>query len=304
MNNINIKILTLLITFICLIFNISFSPDQASKLVTSYKVETPVYGKNDTNKQIEVTFISNCGFLVKVGDKKILFDLESPESAFDKSAVLSVHDLMYSNKPPFNNITAILISHSHADHVGAKELVKYLNKNRNVKLYSTADTKSEFKKSDSLYFDQIEKNIIVIDPYKTGILEKTIEGIKIEFLGLYHAGAPNYIFNNLSFVLEFVNASVFYMSDIDPGYEKNIEIIKKWADKKERIDLLFSPDVNLYKNRWSEKGFVIVKEYIKPKNIIAMHINPKEYDEAEKKVKENFPYALVFRRCMEKKIFK
>jgi L-ascorbate metabolism protein UlaG (beta-lactamase superfamily) len=256
-----------------------------------------------STKSIKVTFIGNCGFLVQVGEKKILFDLEEPQ----REEIRQVYDLLVANKEPFNNSTAVFISHCHDDHIGKKEFAVYLKKNENIKLYSTCDTRDELKKVDPSSFSQIEWNVVVIDPYApddTGIVEKTIAGMNVEFLGLYHGGEPKYSMKVLAFVLHIDGACLFYLADVEPSDDKNLEVIKKWAAKNEKVDLLFSHWGSLFKNQFSPRGVDVVKEYIKPGRVIPMHIFPEMINEVEAKVKENFPVFFIFKKCLESQVFK
>ncbi len=270
----------------------------------AYAAESPLVPPGQGSaKSIKVTFISNCGFVVQVGDKKILFDLEEPQ----REEIRQVYASLIANKEPFNNITAVFISHRHDDHIGKKEFAAYLKENKNIKLYSTDDTRDDLKKADPSSFKQIERNVVAIDPYdpdNTGIVEKTIEGMKVEFLGLYHGGEPKYTEKVLAFVLHIEGVCLFYLSDIEPFDDKNLEVIKKWAAKNEKVDLLFSHWGSLYKNQFSPRGVDVVKEYIKPGRVIPMHIFPEMINEVEIKVKENFPAFYIFKNCMESRVFK
>lgn len=254
-------------------------------------------------KSIKVTFISNCGFLVQAGEKKILFDLEEPQ----REEIRQVYDLLAANKEPFNNITAVFISHRHDDHIGKMGFMAYLKKNKNIKLYSTGDTRDDLKNADPSSFKQIERNVVAIDPYApqyAGIVEKTIAGMKVEFLGLFHGGEPKYTVKVLAFVLHIEGACLFYLSDIEPSDAKNLAVIKKWAAKNEKVDLLFSHWGSLFKNQFSPRGVAVVKEYIKPGRVIPMHIFPEVINEVETKVKESFPAFFIFKKCMESQVFK
>jgi len=274
-------------------------------IVMTFIIRQNLFAVNSVNTNgLEITFISNCGFLIKAGDKKILLDLEDPEKSFYKTELLEAYNLMYNNKAPFDDVNLLLISHPHADHLGAKEVTKYLSENSKVKMYSTVDVLDEIKKKDLNLFNQIKNNIETVNPFDGKIIEKEIDGIKIEFLGTYHAGAPNYVLKDLCFIIHFGETKIFYMSDIDPGYENNLEAIRQWSSKKEKIDLLFAPDVVLYLNEWSsQKGIDAIKNFIKPKKIIATHLNPKAIEESKLKVRENFLDVNFFDKSMEKIIF-
>lgn len=263
-------------------------------------VQTSTNLKN-TNGPIEVTFISNCGFLINIQGKKILVDIEEPGKAFDKASVSTVYEKLFSNTAPFNDIDAVLISHPHSDHVGMNELLAYLQQNPTVQLFAAENTVADLQKTNPSLFTEVNSSIIMIDPFTTNFVEKTINGISITFIGCWHAGAPAYVLKDLCFVIETGGIRIFYMSDIDPTYEKNLAVLSEWKMKKKPVDLLFTPDINLYDNDWVKKGNEVINSAIVPKTVIAMHIDPNAMDEAEKKIKVNYPDGIVFRTCMEKR---
>ena len=59
--------------------------------------------------------------------------------------------------------------------------------------------------------------------------------------------------------------------------------------------MLFSPGANLYETPWSTDGAGTIKRLIRPEPVVAMHLDPQAVDEAESKVRKNFPAAIVFR---------
>ena len=258
--------------------------------------------KNTTKGNAEITFITNCGFLVQVGDKKVIFDIESPKTAFDKASLLKAYDLMNKNKSPFNDVDLVMISHPHDDHLGKKEITEYLKMNKKVKLISTIDTRDELKKADSVSFTELAQNIFTLDPYDKRESDIDYNGIKIESIGMYHFGAPNYVLKDLSFIIEINGIRIFFLSDVDLSYEKNLTALKEWSKRKGKIDILFSCDVNLFINDYSKNGPNVIKEYINPKNVIAMHFDPKKVEETEKNVKAFFPNTILFKKSLEKKI--
>lgn len=256
--------------------------------------------KTDNPPKISVTFTSNCGFLVEIGDKKILFDLEDPSKSFLKNDLIKAYELLYANKAPFDNIDYLFISHEHPDHFGVKEVSKILQSNKKISLFTTSVVMDELKKFDPTVIDNL-KNALVVNPFESGSTIIENEGIKIEFLGTYHAGAPNYVVPDLCFIITVEDVRIFYMSDIDPGYEKNYEIIKKWSAKNEKVDLLFAPDVVLYLNEWSsQRGIDAVKKLIKPAQIIATHFDPGNVEESAKKVSAKFGNVVYLKENLSK----
>ena len=282
--------------FVFFIFCLALLAAQEKSAVNFLQVpaEVVVPGSKPLPGPLRVTFFGNCGFLVQADGSKVLFDLESPEKASDKAAADEAYRLLAEAAPPFDGLVTVLISHAHPDHVGIKEMAGCLEKNRKLKLYSTADTWDELKQAGAPA-SWLGERVFVVAPGESRSLNKVLDGMEVEFLELLHAGAPDYVFNDLCFVVTFGGVRVFYLSDVDPGFKKNRVILEKWSRENERIDLLFSTDANLYETPWSTAGAATIKKLIRPERVVAMHLDPRAVDQAESKVKENFPAAIVFR---------
>ncbi|MEE4244317.1 MAG: MBL fold metallo-hydrolase, partial [Kangiellaceae bacterium] len=83
------------------------------------------------------TYVANESVLITTSSHKILFD-PFFHNDFGYYQLVSPRDrkLMLENKAPFDNLTAIVISHAHEDHFDAKDVVNYLSKYPKVKLYA------------------------------------------------------------------------------------------------------------------------------------------------------------------------
>ena len=68
---------------------------------------------------------------------------------------------------------------------------------------------------------------------------------------------------------------------------------------QEGIDIAFIPVWFLL---YSE-GQTIVREHIKPKHIIAVHISPADNDPVSEQIMQGFPNAIAFTRLLEKKSY-
>jgi len=251
---------------------------------------------------ITVTFIANCGFLLEGGGQKILFDLQEPDKKAGSPEKPSAGELLKADLPPFNDIPVILISHSHADHLGVTAVLQYLGRHPKTRLYSTDDTRAELQKADPAAYERVRVQINVLDPHSGGPVTLKLDGHTLETIGTWHAGAPQYQFKTLCFNLNFQGRVILYLSDIDPGYEKNLPVLRTWKAGHAEIDLLFAPDAAIYESPYSsEAGREFIRS-LKARHIVPMHINPKDFETAAGKVRAFYPDALLFRESLEKKI--
>ncbi|MEN6311860.1 MAG: MBL fold metallo-hydrolase, partial [Acidobacteriota bacterium] len=252
---------------------------------------------------VEITYLSNCGLLVSRGQRKVLFDSEglkeSVRLGFPEASQREALGLIVDSKPPFDGANLVFLSHAHPDHVGYSELTERLGKNAKVRIVTTQTTKDEFRRLEASRFPSIENRIEVIDPPFGGTVEQEIEGMKVQFLALYHAGAPAYIHKILAIILDLDGVKVFFLGDMDLGSEANLAALREWGKKREKIDILLA----CYDILREPAGIRMIREDIKPGGIIAMHIPANAIDSTMAQCRVNFPQALAFRKCLEKKIF-
>lgn len=252
---------------------------------------------------VEITHLSNCGFLVVHGQRKVLFDIEglkeSVRLGFPEASQREALGLILESKPPFDGANLVFLSHAHPDHVGYGELTERLEKNAQVRIVTTQTTKDEFRRLEASRFPPIENRIEVIDPPFGGTVEQEIEGMKVQFLALYHAGAPAYIHKILAIILDMDGVKVFFLGDMDLGSEANLAALREWGKKREKIDILLA----CYDILREPAGVRMIREDIKPGGIIAMHIPANAVDSTMAQSRAHFPQALAFRKCLEKQIF-
>lgn len=252
---------------------------------------------------VKATFLSNCGFLLQLGDQKVLIDVETRRKPVHWPGLLQVHQKMRLNQPPFDGISLILISHPHADHLAPAEVLAYLAKNPRTRLCSTPDTLAELKKADPAGVEPVRNQILVVDPYQENPLTRDFDGLQVDFIGTWHAGAPQYELKDLCFGLRYQGTTICYLSDIDPGYGKNLPVLQQWKARQGKVDLLFAPDASLYVNEWSSAAGVAFIKSLQPGHTVAMHVKPKDIESALLKVQADFPKAVFFRNSLESMTF-
>jgi L-ascorbate metabolism protein UlaG (beta-lactamase superfamily) len=253
-------------------------------------------GKNPSANSIGVTYLGNCGFLVQVGGKKVLFDLEGPDESYSRLA---------SEQAPFDGLDLVLISHAHGDHVDPARMVKSLSANGKLVLYTTTETRDVLKMAAASSFAAIEDRIIAVDPGDSGVSVKTIAGMNVEFLQFYHGSdakldSPPKV---LGFVVEVDGKRIFHLSDVDFSNERNMKVLKSWALRNEKIDVLFSHWGLLIENPYTAREVLeSVKRCIRPEQVVPMHVIPEmfTFEELAAKTKQNYARVHVFRTVMER----
>ena len=94
--------------------------------------------------QTSVTYVANEAVLIINGEKKVLFD-PFFHTAFGIYQLVpeDTQQAIFSGTPPFDNLTAIVISHAHGDHFAADDVLEYLLKYPNTHLIAPQQAVTE-----------------------------------------------------------------------------------------------------------------------------------------------------------------
>ena len=87
-----------------------------------------------------------------------------------------------------------------------------------------------------------------------------------------------------------------YINKFSHGLVFNFE---KFNLDEEGIDIAFLPDWFLI----GSEGQTLVREHIKPKQIIAVHVSPANGEKVAAQIRQAFPGAIAFTTMLEKKQF-
>ena len=122
-----------------------------------------------------------------------------------------------------------------------------------------------------------------------------VAGIDFEILGLRHGTGRHATIQNLGHIIKLGGKKLLHVGDADTS----IENFEKFNLDEEGIDIAFLPDWFLL---YSE-GQTLVREHIKPKQIIAVHVSPSNGEKVAAQVRQAFPGAIAFTTMLEKKQF-
>lgn len=118
-------------------------------------------------------------------------------------------------------------------------------------------------------------------------------GIEFEVLGLGHGSGRHGSIQNLGHVVQLGGRKLLHVGDAEPS----AEIFAQFNLDEEGIDVAFIPFWFLV----GGDGQAIVREHIKPKQIIAVHISPSEAEKVAGQIRQAFPDAVAFINMLEKK---
>ncbi len=69
------------------------------------------------HSKVDVTYVGNAGYLINIGDKKILIDALFKGFAGNYELPQEVQLKLTNAQPPFDDVDLILVTHAHGDHI-------------------------------------------------------------------------------------------------------------------------------------------------------------------------------------------
>ena len=236
-----------------------------------------------TDAEVEVTYIGNAGFMITVGDKKILID-----ALFEGPPIPSeVAELLKTAQPPFDDVDLILATHIHRDHFHQRPVVSHMENNRSAVFVSSSDVVSMV--SDQSNF---QDRIIPIQ-LEQRVGEKillVVNGIGIEAMFLDHGGGTL----NLGYVITVDGRRLFHTGDMDPD-SVSVAQLQRLGLPDKQIDIAFVAHFMLI----TEAQQAHVVEGIQAKYVVPMHYQF-TYPVPDYELMESyFPDAIVFHESME-----
>lgn len=244
---------------------------------------------------VEITYIANEGVLIRSGDKQVLIDglhrEYGPEYAFLPDAQ---RVQIETAKAPFNEIDLVLVSHRHLDHFHPESVGLHLQHNPTAFLVSSQQVVDEVEKSFKDYQAIKSRVAAATPPWKERVAMK-VAGIDFEILGVRHGTGRHASIQNLGHIIKLGGKKLLHVGDADTSTEN----FEKFNLDEEGIDIAFLPDWFLL----YPEGQTLVRDHIKPKQIIAVHVSPSNGEKVAAQVRQAFPGAVAFTKMLEKRQF-
>ena len=270
--------------------------------------------KNENNvKTIEVTYIANEGFLIKVGDKKILIDalFGDRDYGFCDIPTEATMNSILKNENHFKNIDLIATTHAHVDHFYPPFVIEHIMNNKTGQFISCKQTIDALKKQEN--HEKVKNNLVEITPDFLSYIDTTINGIDVRVYRLAHG--PYYTedsltgekinrhqnVQNVGFLFTIDGVKIFHSGDSN---EDGIAEYEHFRLDKENIEIAFLGRGFIWEPNC--KGIELVKNYIKAKHIVLMHIHHDDIDEYNKvaaQLKNEFVSIQIFKDEIEMKTY-
>lgn len=244
---------------------------------------------------LTVTYIGNEGVLISSGPHQLLIDglhrEYKPDYAFPPPALLGA---MEAARPPYDQLQLLLVTHIHLDHFHPQSVGLHLQNNDRAVLISSEQVADDVKQKFGSY-REIESRVqrVTLDWKTKAALE--VKGMKVNVLGLRHGSERFSWIQNLGYLVEVNGTKLLHIGDADMTAEN----FSSFHLPEERIDIAFIP----YWFLLSYEGRALVKEHIRPKQIIAVHTQPAEAEKVAEQIRKENPGAIALTKIGESKSF-
>lgn len=257
-------------------------------VLLSQIVETPSQKINRqvVNKEnVSITYVGNAGFLIHIGDKKILIDALFKGAPGSYEIPQDIQQKLKLAQEPFDKVDLILVTHAHGDHVDMEMVRQHMTKNPDAIFASTEQLITAFMDfSDRSYG---------FKPEMGRSEKKIINGISIESFYLPHG--PDSRIINIGFLIKLNGITLFQTGDVDFEQFTFNEFRALNLPEKD-IDLSLIQHFYLTNDSLSQK---FVKEGIGGKYIIPIHYHFTTPAFDSSVVRQYYPDAIIFGEEME-----
>jgi L-ascorbate metabolism protein UlaG (beta-lactamase superfamily) len=246
--------------------------------------------------RIEVTYIGNCGFLLSSNDKQILIDaLFYKGFDYYSTPADSVVLKIQKGQEPFAHANMLLITHDHPDHFDVNMVGRYLANNPENRVIAPSLVINSIRSQSIIPVS--DKQLVEIDELNKQGMDTIIRGVKIKSFSLQHDNRPK--IQNVGYLVEIDGIKVFHSGDNTGAVEAEFDRMQL---HNRNVDLAL---LNFYGFRTSKEERDFTKSHINPKNIVLMHIPPKEMNVVKDSCDKisDFIDITIFRNCMDRKSF-
>jgi L-ascorbate metabolism protein UlaG (beta-lactamase superfamily) len=244
--------------------------------------------------ELELVYLANEGFLVRVGETKLLIDAFVTQPFAGYAALPEeLHADLVAGKPPFDGIELALASHFHRDHFQPAPAAEFLSAHQETRLVSSPQVVDDLGRE--LGDDAAAERLSVLLPEQKQMLERLEQGIRVELLRLPHTGgARSAGVQNLGHRIELAGVGLLHVGDADVGTEE----LAEYELEKRAIDVALVP----YWTLGDSQGIALARRHTGARRLVAVHIPPGEVADVKQRLAALDPEILVFEKPGESRL--
>jgi L-ascorbate metabolism protein UlaG (beta-lactamase superfamily) len=243
---------------------------------------------------VEAMYIANEGVMISAGDQRVLIDglhreyraaypfLPEPH----RSAIEAAH-------PPFDGVDIVLVSHRHLDHFHPESVGRHLLSARDAVLVSSAQVTGDME-AQFADFAAIRSRVTAITPPVGTRTTTRVSDIDLVMLGVGHGSGRHADVQNLGHLVTIGGRKFLHLGDAST---EDRTIFEKLRLHQDAIDVAFLPVWFLTE----PEGQAIVRDLIRPRQIVAIHMPAGEAADAMERARRAFPTAAFFTTLLERR---
>ena len=240
---------------------------------------------------VSITFLANEGVMLSSGTRKVLIDglFQRYETGYAVPAD-STQAALAGARAPFDGVDLILVTHRHGDHFHPAPVVAHLRANSRATLLTSRQVIDSLR-SRIPPNAGLERRMLARTTVPGARRREEIDGIAVEVLGLPHGGRRHRGVEHLGYIVEMGGRRVLHVGDSDITEAAFAPFRLDTA----RIDVALLP-------AWmvtSSEGRRVIGRWIRPRQVVAVHVGEDDPQEVTRAVQSAMPGALTLVRSLE-----
>lgn len=258
-----------------------------------------------------IQYIANEGFLIEVGNAKILIDALFDDRTINYAHVPDEETLarMSKSMPPFDDVDLILVTHNHRDHFGIGPVFDRLSNDPSSVFVGPPQAVDKLR-IVAPDLENFSDRVKEIDLELFDSTELEISGISIRAIRFRHSAymvtdeETGEQYNrhegveNLIYLIEMNGVRLLHVGDAT--LTQNPEFFAGEPFSKGAIDFVFLEFFD-----WSEETKAILDRWVQPDHIVFMHLptEQEKIEAIEQRLASIFPNAVVFDQPLQVRSF-
>ena len=232
-----------------------------------------------SESRLSITALANAGVMLSDGRTAVLVDGLFRDGVAGYARLEEAErQRLEKALPPYDAVRLVLVTHWHADHFDAGAVGAHLAKNRRARAVLAGQVAATLTD---------RTRVEVLTPAHGQISRAEVNGLPVTVVRLAHNPSRNFPDEHIGQAVRLAGSLVLHVGDADPKGENF-----RAAEPLAPVDVAIVP----YWYLTSEAGRSIVRDQLRARHVVAVHIEPDEADQVEADVARAWPGAKVFKR--------